>query len=104
MAGMGSWRWVQPEEIVSVVKKAGFSISKVMALTRWCLPFNHNLLYGGRMSPQASKNILAKIESNQKPLHLTIVLTLINMIDQLNDLFPSKKIGVGILVIAEKQK
>lgn len=34
-----------PDEIKTLVEKTGFKIEEIKALTHYCLPFNHNILY-----------------------------------------------------------
>ncbi|MBI2599297.1 methyltransferase domain-containing protein [Candidatus Daviesbacteria bacterium] len=55
-------RLYSKDEIVSVVKKAGFKIKILEVQTRWCLPFNHylinlgaRLLAGNKLSKQFAR-------------------------------------------------
>ncbi len=41
-------RLYYPNEIKQLVRKAGLKIKKMKVLTRYCFPFNHNILYFGK--------------------------------------------------------
>jgi ubiquinone/menaquinone biosynthesis C-methylase UbiE len=91
------------EEIKRLVKKRGFSVIYVEPLTWWSLPFNQNILYGGKLKllPGGVSNVISKqISSDNLPKR--IILKFLNLNDRLNDIFRSEKIGVSILIVAQK--
>ena len=102
-------RLYRPQEIGKVAEKAGFKIIKVESLTWWCLPFNHNLLhlaarmlYGGRFSPKVVL-ILSKYERKaRRPPLIDIVFGLVNTVDELNNLWQPKGMGVSVFLKAIK--
>jgi 2-polyprenyl-6-hydroxyphenyl methylase / 3-demethylubiquinone-9 3-methyltransferase len=98
-------RLYKPAEIKKVVEGAGFKIKTVEALTWWCLPFNHNLLYfaaktlyGGEFSPKVANSINKFKESKQKPTFIDFAFKLVNFFDRVNNLIETKDIGVGVLI------
>lgn len=93
-------RLYTPEQIEKVVNKAGFTIEKTFSMTWWSLPFNHNLLYGGKLPKQMGEKVVAYL---QKPSGVTqFLFQAIRLNDSINWIFPSKQIGVGVLVKAKK--
>lgn len=93
-------RLYKPNEITSVVKKAKFTIISSEALTWWSLPFNHNLLYGGKLSKKAAKEVSSYIK--KRSWIVSSIFHLINLNDRINDHIRLKKIGVNIIVKARK--
>lgn len=92
------------EDITLIIKKAGFKIEQVESLTNWCLPFNVNLLYGGKFPTSWSNSFLKKLRKKKKPFWLKLVFFVINAVDSMNDLslFLSRNGGVSIFVSAIK--
>lgn len=102
-------RLYKPEQIISVVKKAGLSVEIGKTLTWWCLPFNHyivNLVARGLAHGVFSNNIkssLSKYTKNPKrPLFLNIAFNFVNALDRLNDYWQPKSSGVAVFVKARK--
>lgn len=100
-------RMYKKEKVESFLKQAGFKIESLETLTSWCLPFNHyivnfiaKLFYSHKLpiSIQAGMN---KFQNNKQPFLISFSFRLINLFDQLNDLFPQKR-GVSIFVRSRK--
>ena len=97
------------DQLVSVVKKAGFRVSKKQYLTHYSLPFNHIILYIGfrmRTSPQLSrslKNSMSKFKPSQKKSWFSYILSFINWLDKRNDrtIGPNES-SVGLYLEAKK--
>lgn len=87
----------------------GFKTSEVVALTYFCLPFNHFLvnltaraIHSGKMDPNL-KSSLNKYEITPKrSAILNVAFKTVNIIDKLNDLIPIKKSGVCVFVLSTK--
>lgn len=94
-------RLYNPEEIKKLIEKVGFKVTKLESLTWWCLPFNHNLLYGGKFSKATAKSMSNYIR--EKSLFSKLIFGLININDKINDLISFQNIGVGILIRAIKE-
>lgn len=102
-------RLYKPNEIKSVVEKAGFRVEIVEALTFWSLPFNHYLVNlvarylsyeYNRGTPNLSLN---KFTTNPKRSFLIdFAFVAVNWLDKLNDVWPSKDSGVSVFVKAVK--
>lgn len=92
------------EDITLIIKKAGFKIEQVECITNWCLPFNVNLLYGGKFPTSWSNSFLKKLRKKRKSFWLKLVFFVINAVDSMNDLslFLSRNGGVSIFVSAIK--
>jgi SAM-dependent methyltransferase len=102
-------RLYKPNEIVKVVKKAGYSVEKSEAMTFWCLPFNHHIvnlgarmLYGGKLGQSTVQSVSKYKTQSKKPLYIDVFYKTVSTIDKLNDKFPSSQNGVGIFVKARK--
>lgn len=90
-------------QIKKLVEKTGFSVMNFEALTWWSLPFNHNLLYGGKLKllpEDLSKDVLKQLQSEN--ILKRLVLQILNFNDRLNDVYESRRVGVGVLIIAQK--
>ncbi len=88
-------------------KNAGFEIEDSKELTFWCLPFNHylinliaRLLYDVKISPKIADN-LSKFKNTKKPLIINLAFKFVNLIDQLNEIFPQ---GTGVNVFIKARK
>jgi len=104
-------RLYKPAEIKKVVEGAGFKIKTVEALTWWCLPFNHNLLYsaartlhGGGFSPEVAGSINKFKKSKKKPILVNLIFKIINYFDEMNDLIETRNVGVGVLIKGLNEK
>lgn len=87
--------------------KTGYKIEIAEELTFWCLPFNHylvnlvaRLLYDVKISSKIADKI-SKFKNSKKPLIFDLAFRFVNLVDQLNDLFPQKN-GVSIFIKAKK--
>lgn len=89
--------------IKKLVEKAKFSVTDYETLTWWSLPFSHNFLYGGKLKllPKDLSNKVLKQMGSESTLKKT-VLQIFNASDRLNDIYKSRRVGVGILVVAQK--
>lgn len=102
-------RLYKPEQIETVVKRAGFKVEQAQSLTWWCLPFNHNLvnlvarlLWGGKLPSKLSSS-LNKYEKRQKrPFLIGLMFNAVNFIDKFNDIYQPKSHGVGVFLKAVK--
>jgi ubiquinone/menaquinone biosynthesis C-methylase UbiE len=102
-------RLYQVDELINVVKSAGFKIEKVSCLTHYGLPFNHYLTNIGfrlRTSdklPQEVKDSLSKFHPDGKRTFFSTVLEIINWLDKRNNReFPQTTSTVGIFLKAKK--
>lgn len=102
-------RLYKPKELVKSVKKAGFNVVKVEAMTYWCLPFNHHLvnlgarlLYGGKLSPDISRSFNKYKKNTNKPSLIKLAFTIVNGVDSLNRLYSPKETGAGVFLKAIK--
>lgn len=100
-------RLYKKSELELLIKKAGFRIEKIEQLTTRCLPFNHylvnivaRLLYDSSLSAKI-KAPLSKFKSAKKPVGLRLIFYLVNLFDNLNDIFPGKN-GLNIYIKAIK--
>ncbi len=101
-------RLYKPQEIARSIKKAGFRVEDVKAMTWWCIPFNHNLLYlaartlhAGGFSSKVSGSV-NKFKNNRGVKIIDLVFKFVNTFDKVNDLYQPKNIGVGIYIKASK--
>lgn len=104
-------RLYTPDEVESVLKKAGFEIEKKEALTFWCLPFNHYLvnLVARYLHVQFisgnTNNSLSKFNTKaSKGYVLDFCFWLVNIIDRLNDIWQPGDQGVAVFIKARKKK
>lgn len=88
-------------------EKTGFKIEIIQELTFWCLPFNHylvnliaRLLYDVKISKKVADK-LSKFKQTKKPFLIDLAFKLVNLLDQLNEVFPNKT-GVNVFVKARK--
>lgn len=102
-------RLYKPQELVKVVKKAGYSVEQSEAMTYWCLPFNHHIvnlgarmLYGGKLSESTVQSVSKYKTQSKKPFYIDIFFKTVNTIDKLNDKYPSTQNGVGVFIKAKK--
>ena len=95
-------RLYYPDELINKLTGSGFVINKQRSLTLLCLPFNKNLLYGGKLPPSVSKKFIQQIQSTQKPFWIQVLLFFVNVNDKLNQIFQTKDIGVSLFVKAYK--
>ena len=102
-------RLYSPDDILALVRRAGFIVEDCRTLVRHCLPFAHNLVYGvGK--PLVESGLLRSAdrfryaESSSSALHpLNWARGLINAIDRTNaGLPPDAQPAVGIAVKARK--
>ncbi len=93
-------RLYSPQEITQLLGKVKFKVEDYQSLTWWSLPFNHNLLYGGKFKPETSAAMREYIA--KRPLSIDIIYRLVNLNDKINELIPLKNIGTAILVKARK--
>jgi ubiquinone/menaquinone biosynthesis C-methylase UbiE len=102
-------RLYKPDQIKRVVEKAGFKAEKAEALTFWSLPFNHYIVnlvarYLSREynlgTPNASLNKFTR--NPKRSFLLNIAFAGVNLLDKLNDFWPSKESGVAVFVKAIK--
>jgi ubiquinone/menaquinone biosynthesis C-methylase UbiE len=97
------------KQIKKVVQTAGFEIIECRALTWWCLPFNHyivnivaRLLAHGNLNEKTKSSLSKFTKSPRRPLLLNLAFSVVNKIDNLNDLWCPKDHGVGVFVKAKK--
>lgn len=101
-------RLYTPDRIEKAVKKAGFKVKKVKALTCWSLPFNHYIINAGaRVLAKGVKSDAISGANKFKPSEKKsfvnkIYFNIASVVDRLNDIYPSETNGVGVLVVAEK--
>lgn len=95
-------RLYKPADLSIKLTKNKYKIEIIRSLTLLCLPFNKNLLYGGKLPPSVSKKLIKQIRSSQKPVYVRILLYFVNMNAKLNDQFKSKDVGVSVFVKAIK--
>lgn len=102
-------RMYKKSTIEKLVKEAGFKVDRCKSLTFWCLPFNHyiinliaKLFYSNKLPSNISAS-MNKFKNNKQPLLISLGFRLINLFDQLNDLFPAEQ-GVTIYIKARKIK
>jgi SAM-dependent methyltransferase len=95
-------RLYYPSEAEKILEEAGFEIINRESLTRLCLPFNKNLLYGGKLPRNISESFLNNIKKNKKPLIIILMLYIVNLIDKMNSNFTWKNIGVNVFIKAKK--
>jgi ubiquinone/menaquinone biosynthesis C-methylase UbiE len=95
-------RLYSPSEARKLLEQAGFRIEKVESLTWWAIPFNHNLLYGGKLErlPSGLSNYLAK--QMEESRFNNFALRVLNFNDKLNDLIKTRNVGVGVFIKAVK--
>lgn len=103
----GHLRLYKAEDLVAIIRKAGFKVEILEELTFWCLPFNHylvnliaRLLYDVKISSQIADKI-SKFKNSKKPLIFDLAFKFVNWIDRLNEIFPQKN-GVNIFIKARK--
>jgi hypothetical protein len=97
------------DQLIKVVKKAGFKVGKTQYLTHYSILFNHLFVYVGfrlRTSPKLSrtmKNSMSKFHPSSKRTWFSYVLAFINRLDQRNDrkIRPGES-SVGLFVEAKK--
>lgn len=102
-------RLYRPQELKTVVKKAGFRIDRFEPVTHYGLPFNHYLTNIGfriRTSSKVSKDVkasMSKFSKSKKKTWFNYVLDIINWLDKRNNKKFSEKIStVGLFVKAIK--
>ena len=102
-------RLYTPKQISKVLRDAGFEINKDFAVTRFCIPFNHNLLnlaarrlYGGNVSKETTRAISKFEIPIKRPEAIDYAFKTINTVDRLNDFYSSKENGVSVFVKAVK--
>lgn len=97
-------------EIRTIIESSSFRIKEYLALTHYCIPFNHIILYGLKQilnkgflpkSMQHTSNKFSWKEKKQSRV-IKIAYWFLNRIDRLNDNISSDKSSVNILIKAEK--
>lgn len=105
--GLFAGMWAKHErlysynEVTSLLQKSKFKIKKAYAITRWCVPFNHLLLYGNKLPKTVSSSLINEFDKGSN-IFTNIILKLLNAYNNLNDIFPAKKVGTNLIFIAEK--
>ncbi len=103
-------RLYKPDEILSVLKKAGFEIDKVEVQTAWCLPFNHYIInlgaraLAGGILPKDLHSQMNKFEESGKSKRSILIETYYSLA-RFFDSFNKKsyaKIGTTVFVKAKK--
>lgn len=103
-------RLYYPWEINNLVEKSGFRIRNCFALTHFCIPFNHIILYGLKqilnkgLLPKSVQHTGDKFSWREKEQSRLIKFGywVLNKLDRLNDNLPLNKSSVNILIKAEK--
>lgn len=95
-------RLYKKTDLLKKIRGVGFEIDEAVPLTRFCLPFNKNLLYGGKLPARASKNLIKKLKSQNKPLYIKVMLTVVEVFHKINSSYQAKEIGVSLFVKAVK--
>ena len=98
------------DEISKLVESSGFKIIDRKALTHYCVPFNHIILYGLRqiltsgILPEKLSRTADKFRWNEENQSRIIKFgyNLLNRFDKLNDNLPENKSSVNILIKARK--
>lgn len=100
-------RMYERKDMEKLIKEAKFNILLSEILTSWCLPFNHyvvnfiaRLFYSGMLPRNVLKG-MNKFKSNTQPFLVKLAFKLVNILDNLNDIFPLD-LGVSIFVKARK--
>lgn len=94
------------DDLIKLVKKAGFWNIESAILTHFCLPFNHYILnVFARMlaarAPSIRKNPLSKFSEGDRKQGFN-PFWLLFQFDKLNDIFKSNRIGVSVVASAIK--
>ncbi len=95
-------------DINTIVKQAGFEVVTSKPLTYWSLPFNHYLVnlvaryLHTRYQKGDISSALNKFNANPKKSIFSLAFNLVNLIDRLNDFFPTSSSGVAVFVKAIK--
>lgn len=90
-------RLYYPEEIIKLVESTSLKIKKIKALTHYCFPFNHNILYSGKQfytkfkAPGNLNTTMEKFEWKKANIEknrfsfLRMILNIFKRIDSLNN-------------------
>lgn len=102
-------RLYKPEEIKSVLEKAGFKVVECETTTWWCLPFNHyivnivaRLLAHGNLDDETRSSLNKFTKTPKRQWYLNLAFWFVNQVDRLNDMWTPKNRGVGVFVKAIK--
>lgn len=108
-------RLYYPDKIEALVKRAGLEIKKIKALTHYCFPFNHNILYLGKQfytKLPVPKSVVKTMEKfnwqkiNQKKLNfnpIRMVFKIFEVVDKLNNRqIKLSESSMGIFLLCEK--
>jgi hypothetical protein len=100
-------RLYKKSQVEKLLRKAKFEVELSESLTTWCIPFNHyivnfiaRLFYDNKLPKNISRG-LNKFSNNDQSLFILYGYRVINLIDQLNDIFPQRS-GVSIFIKARK--
>jgi ubiquinone/menaquinone biosynthesis C-methylase UbiE len=103
-------RLYKVEEITSVVKKAGFEVKEVKALTWWSLPFNHyivnlvaRMLAHGNLSDDTRSSLSKYTKNPKRNTLLNFAFGFVNILDKPNDIYQPRDSGVSVFVKAIKK-
>lgn len=98
-------------EIIQLIEKSGFKIKNSLALTHYCIPFNHVILYGlkrvllSSILPRRISNTADKFQwaEEEQSTIIRFGYWILNRFDALNDKIPINKSCVNIFIKAEKK-
>lgn len=103
-------RLYTPEAISRVVSRAGFEVIVVRSLTFWSLPFNHYLvnlvargLASGSIKGDAAQSLSKYTKNPKRKWYLDLAFQLVNLLDNLNDVWTPKDRGVAVFIKAIKK-
>lgn len=105
-------RLYSPQQIKSVLEKAGFGVDKIEVQTKWCLPFNHYLINIGARMLKAQilpNNLHSQVNKFQQfnPKKRSFLTKLYFDMAQFVDSFNKKNhsiVGMTIFVRAQKPR
>lgn len=97
-------------EIRTIIESSGFRVKECLALTHYCIPFNHVILYGLKQMlnkgflPKSIQHTGDKFSWKEKEQSRIVKMAywFLNRIDRLNDNILPNKSSVNILIKAEK--
>ncbi len=102
-------RLYKPDQIVSVLKKAGFEVVESKTVTFWCLPFNHyivnitaRLLAAGSVSGETATALSKYSVKPKRSFLLNMAFKFANAVDSLNNWYQPRS-GVAVFVHARKK-
>lgn len=104
-------RLYYPDEIKEIISSAGFEIRETAALTHYCVPFNHIILYGLKkvldsgLLPEKMKNTADKfsVKEGKQSGIIKFGYYILNLFDKLNNGISENKSSASVFVKAVKK-